>query len=386
MTTLASTSARAASVAPRLAASDRARHAPAATRSGRAPLASSSASLGARDATRARRLAAGGVASTSVQPRAARRERRRNGNARRAPTRACAASASAVAPANDARSRRPSKRPPAILAVALAVASALGWFLSRNTMLGQAAVAALAKSGFTAAFALIFVSELGDKTFFIAALLAMRLGRVVVLAGATSALGLMSVISVAIGRAFQQIPSAMTTSLPVGEYLAVALLLFFGVRTLKEALDAPECDADDAASCGGELADAEEAVRESEAAAGKRGGTGSERNAASRWLANYWETFTLVFIAEWGDRSMLATIALGAAQNPLGVATGATVGHLLATSIAVVGGALLRRVLYTGPHTTAFARWTPFLKDFSRRISPPTPRFQSPPSTPFNSN
>ena len=44
-------------------------------------------------------------------------------------------------------------------------------------------VGALAKSGFTAAFALIFVSELGDKTFFIAALLAMRLGRLRVLAG-----------------------------------------------------------------------------------------------------------------------------------------------------------------------------------------------------------
>ena len=46
----------------------------------------------------------------------------------------------------------------------------------------------------------------------------------------------------------------------------------------------------------------------------------------------------------------------------------------------------LRRVLYTGPHTTAFAWLTPILKDFSRRISPPTPRFQSSPSTPFNSN
>ena len=46
----------------------------------------------------------------------------------------------------------------------------------------------------------------------------------------------------------------------------------------------------------------------------------------------------------------------------------------------------IRCVLYTGPHTTALARWTPILKDFARRISPPTPRFQSPPSAPFNSN
>jgi hypothetical protein len=46
----------------------------------------------------------------------------------------------------------------------------------------------------------------------------------------------------------------------------------------------------------------------------------------------------------------------------------------------------LRCVLYTGPHTTALAWWTPILKDFCRRLSPPTTRFQSPPSAPFNAN
>ena len=68
-------------------------------------------------------------------------------------------------------------------------------------------------------------------------------------------------------------------------------------------------------------------------AAGKRQGL----------FAKLCETFTLVFIAEWGDRSMLATIALGAAQNLLGVATGASAGHLLATAIAVVGGRSCRK-------------------------------------------
>jgi len=38
---------------------------------------------------------------------------------------------------------------------------------------------------------------------------------------------------------------------------------------------------------------------------------------------------------------MLATIALGAAQSPWGVASGAIAGHLLATSIAILGGGFL---------------------------------------------
>ncbi|KAM3286379.1 hypothetical protein P3S67_025178 [Capsicum chacoense] len=45
--------------------------------------------------------------------------------------------------------------------------------------------------------------------------------------------------------------------------------------------------------------------------------------------------------AEWGDRSMFATIALGATQSPWGVASGAIVGHLVATSPAILGGAFL---------------------------------------------
>ena len=50
------------------------------------------------------------------------------------------------------------------------------------------------------------------------------------------------------------------------------------------------------------------------------------------------------------------------------------------------GVSVVRCVLYTGSHTTALAWWTPILKDFARRVSPPTACFQSPPLAPLNFN
>jgi hypothetical protein len=62
----------------------------------------------------------------------------------------------------------------------------------------------------------------------------------------------------------------------------------------------------------------------------------------------------------------------------------------LATVFSLNGlsGGFRRVRIHTGPHTAALAWWTPILKDFSRRISPPrVPRFQSRhTSTPFNSS
>ncbi|PPR94457.1 hypothetical protein GOBAR_AA26194 [Gossypium barbadense] len=210
-------------------------------------------------------------------------------------------------------------------------------------------LAAIAKSGFTAAFTLIFVSEIGDKTFFIAALLAMQyekglirfkdqnalssfFGLILVLLGSMGALSLMTILSVIIGRIFQSVPAQFQTTLPLGEYAAIALLVFFGLKSIKDAWDIPPTAAKKGAEGGPELdefAEAEELVKEK----------------ASKQLSNpleiVWKSFSLVFFAEWGDRSMLATIALGAAQSPWGVASGAIAGHLLATSIAILGGAFL---------------------------------------------
>ncbi|GLC45369.1 hypothetical protein PLESTB_000315100 [Pleodorina starrii] len=185
----------------------------------------------------------------------------------------------------------------------------------------------LGKSGFFAAFSLIFLSEIGDKTFFIAALLAMKIGRWMSFFGSVSALAVMTVISVAIGAICSRVPDALKSSIPVGELAGIALLVFFGIKTLRDGLSKPE---EGPSTADEELADAESAVQQVE------GGKAKQQSP----LAVFFEVATLIFLAEWGDRSMLATIALGAAQNPVGVAVGAIGGHAIATGIAVLGGGI----------------------------------------------
>jgi len=211
-----------------------------------------------------------------------------------------------------------------IFGTAAAMATPQGAFIKDVLVNGP-----LGKSGFLAAFSLIFLSEIGDKTFFIAALLAMKLGKWISFAGSLTSLSIMTVISVAIGAVFSRVPDALKSSVPVGELAGIALLIFFGIRALRDGLKA-----DDGEAGGGadeEMAEADEAVKEAEQSGKVRRGSP---------LKAFFETATLIFIAEWGDRSMLATIALGAAQNPVGVASGAIVGHAIATGIAVLGGAL----------------------------------------------
>lgn len=91
----------------------------------------------------------------------------------------------------------------------------------------------LGKSGCLAAFALIFLSEIGDKTFFIAALLAMRVGKWLSFTGSVAALSLMTFVSVGIGVVFKNVPDQFSSSIPIGQYLGIALLVYFGLKTLK---------------------------------------------------------------------------------------------------------------------------------------------------------
>lgn len=181
---------------------------------------------------------------------------------------------------------------------------------------------------FTQSLLLILACELGDRTFFVAAILAMKASRIVVFAGAISALGLMTVLSALIGKAFPMILDKKYTSLA-----AAFLFAYFGIQLLRDwwSMRKQESAASD------ELAEVEEELDDE-----KHPRKAYSRNYLLAVLSPVFiKAFTMTGLAEWGDRSQIATIALAAAQDIYGVILGGIVGHAFCTSLAVLGGRLL---------------------------------------------
>merc|ERR1719265_380489 len=136
----------------------------------------------------------------------------------------------------------------------------------------------------------------------------------------------MTTLSVSIGVALRRLPVG---DLPLVNVAASLLFVIFGIQSLRERVSSvPEECADD------EKNEAECEIDE------------ELNKSKSRKPVVDWIRFTiLIFLAEWGDRSMLATIALGAARSPLGVLVGGCMGHSVAAVFAVVSGGFLEQYI-----------------------------------------
>jgi putative Ca2+/H+ antiporter (TMEM165/GDT1 family) len=190
---------------------------------------------------------------------------------------------------------------------------------------------------------MIIFSEIGDKTFLIAAILAMRHSRLTVFAGAFSSLLVMSILSAAMGHILPTlIPRKWTT------VAAAVLFLVFGAKMLMEgrAMQGGNEKIQEEMKEAEEEIDGDEGVDEHvKAEAGSlehiemheknTNGTASPASASvagvgrkekSGWKEGarnfcslffgpvFVQAFVLTFLGEWGDRSQIATIALGAAH------------------------------------------------------------------------
>jgi Ca2+/H+ antiporter, TMEM165/GDT1 family len=174
-------------------------------------------------------------------------------------------------------------------------------------------------NAFTAGFLLIGISELGDKTFCIAMLLAMRHSRRWVFVGVLLALVAMTLISVLLGQVVSLLPQVYL------QRAEIALFIGFGLKLLYDAyrMKPTRCEA--------EVAEAEAAISQS----------GFSRGGVNPQWGIVTQAFMLTFVAEWGDRTQFATIALAASNNVWGVTIGAILGHALCAAIAVLGGRLI---------------------------------------------
>jgi putative Ca2+/H+ antiporter (TMEM165/GDT1 family) len=165
-------------------------------------------------------------------------------------------------------------------------------------------------NGFLAAtalsFAVIFVAELGDKSQLMALTFATRFRLWPVLIGITAATALVHLVSVGIGY-------GLGAALPTGWISLVAGLAFlaFGAWTLR----------------GDVLTEAEKGKADL--------ATGSA----------IWAVGVAFFLAELGDKTMLATITLATQHGWLGTWVGSTLGMVAADALAILVGRLLGRHL-----------------------------------------
>jgi putative Ca2+/H+ antiporter (TMEM165/GDT1 family) len=155
-------------------------------------------------------------------------------------------------------------------------------------------------------FAVIFVAELGDKSQLMALTFATRFRPWPVLAGISVATAVIHLVSVGIG-------AGLGAALPTGWISLVAGLAFlaFGGWTLR----------------GDTL-------------------TNGEKDKASMATGSaIWAVGVAFFLAELGDKTMLATITLATQHGWFGTWVGSTVGMVVADALAILVGRLLGRHL-----------------------------------------
>jgi putative Ca2+/H+ antiporter (TMEM165/GDT1 family) len=185
-------------------------------------------------------------------------------------------------------------------------------------------------SSLLSALVVVFVAELGDKTQLVALGLGARHRMAPVLVGIGLAYAATNLLSVAVG-------GALGAALPTRLIGVAGGLLFLGFagwtiwterQLLFDATSPPIGTS--AADPHGRFAPGDAAIE-----------TGGSADAPQRDVRLVGSVASMMFVAELGDKTMLATATLAATGSPVAVWVGATVGIFLAGAVGVVAGRLL---------------------------------------------
>ena len=159
-------------------------------------------------------------------------------------------------------------------------------------------------------FGVIFIAELPDKTALATLLLATRLRARAVFLGAGLAFAVQTIIGVAAGSVLTLLP---VTPIHIASGIGFLVFAFLALRRKPEEDEAEE----------------ESAIA-------------NVRASRPAWLVS----FLVIFAAEWGDLTQLATAALVAhTRQPLSVGIGATLALWAVTGLAAYAGARLGKLI-----------------------------------------
>ncbi|PVU94562.1 hypothetical protein BB561_002463 [Smittium simulii] len=237
---------------------------------------------------------------------------------------------------------------------------------------------------------MVIVSEIGDKTFLIAAILAMRHSRFVIFSASCAALWLMSLLSAVLGNiAINFVSTRLVSLLACITFLCFGIKMCFEAKEMKndeidiemgniqtelstiiptpipisqssdtlplatDALDHPTDHKTPATDSLDKLPSADYAVKIDDLDYSSQIEAQTLKNNSKNLLSScknllsfllspiFVQVFVMLFVAEWGDRSQLATIALAASNEIWSVTIGTIIGHTLCTGLAVLGGKYL---------------------------------------------
>ncbi|KAK6588304.1 hypothetical protein RS030_6744 [Cryptosporidium xiaoi] len=221
----------------------------------------------------------------------------------------------------------------------------------------------------------IFLSELGDKTFFISAILSMSNSPWIVFGGSMFALTTMTLFACLIGYV---IPSLFTPKYT--HYLSCVLFLIFGIKGLNEGIffmksgdanneflevkaeldksrkkessttadnkidmmDSGNMLINDVELCGSNCNQSDvngDKISNINYCTKRKGMFKIFRNKS------FIQSFTLTALAEWGDRSQITTILLSSYYYPPPVFFGSILGHFVCTGLACYAGKYLSKFI-----------------------------------------
>lgn len=192
---------------------------------------------------------------------------------------------------------------------------------------------------FWQSFTIIFVSEIADNTFVLDLIYAPKLGAVPLLITSLLALGLMNIVSIAIGYLLP-----MLLLRDIVDWIGFAAFILFGVLSIYDYITMKDETVNQKIERKNREKETQYVqIEDNETAMASQENPNSNNNEEEdpSLMRKCVELFGLLCISEIGDRSQIVTISIAALYDVLGVVAGTMLAYTATICVAIFIGKVL---------------------------------------------